>query len=282
MTRPFDYAAPRSLDELLGLLARHRHDARLLAGGTDLLVDVRAGTRVFAHAIDVKRVAGAGEIVFRKGSGLEIGMAATMADLAADRDCVRRYPILVQAALEVGSPQIRNRATAVGNICTASPCADLGRALLALDAACEVASKRGGVRVVPLAEFWTGVKRTLLEPDECVTRLLVPAAWADASGGNEKLKRIRGHDLAVASVTLAAKGDLLRVAVGSAAPRVVVVEKPRATAVDAILKAVDQAIRPIDDVRASAEYRRYMVGVFTRRLLGRLPAKRAGAKGGRK
>lgn len=274
----FDYASPRTLDELLDLLALHREKARLLAGGTDLLVDVRAGIRVFARAIDVKGVEGCGEISFRAKEGLSIGMGATMAALVADRDVRRRYPLLAEAALEVGSPQIRNRATVVGNVCTASPCADMGRALLALRAECEIASRRAGIRRLPIEEFWTGVKRTCLEPDECVTRVIVPAASADAAGGNEKLKRIRGHDLAVASVTLAVVGKRIRVAVGSAAPRAVAVDLPAGSSLEAILKAVDGAIKPIDDVRASAEYRRYMVGIFARRLAQRHAVSAKGRK----
>ncbi len=265
MFHGFDYAAPRTLDDLLALLAKEGDAAAPLAGGTDLLVDSRAGIRKFKLAVDVKRVPDADALAFRKGEGLSIGMGVTMAALAADRDVRRRFPLLAEAALEVGSPQIRNRATVVGNLCTASPCADMGRALLALEAEVEIVSAKGARRL-PLPAFWRGVKRTALEPGEIVSRAIVPAAWADAGGGNFKLKRIRGHDLAVASVTLAVAGGRVRVAAGSAAPTAVAVEKPLGVSADALAKAVDAAIEPIDDLRASADYRRHMIGVYVRRL----------------
>lgn len=283
MFHKFDYAAPRSLDDLLALLDEFKADAKPLAGGTDLLVDARAGLHAFRLAVDTKRVPGAQAIAFDRREGLAIGMAATLDDLVRDPAVAKHYPYLAAAALHVGSHQIRCRATVVGNLCTASPCTDMGRALLAADARVEIAARGRKPRQLPLGEFIVGVKRTALAPGEVVTRVLVPADMAGAIAEHAKLKRIRGHDLAVASVTLlrrARSGDAarsggrrdgqLRIVVGACAITPVLVELPDTTPLEKIVAAVDRAIKPIDDIRATADYRRHMVKTYVRRLHAKL------------
>lgn len=267
MLHPFAYTAPRSKAELLRILDAEREDARLLAGGTDLVVEIRAGRVAPRRVVDVKKVEGLGRLSFDAREGLSIGATVTCAEILADATVRERFPVLCGAAAKLGSPQLRNRATAAGNVCTASPCADLGTALLAFDAAVEIESLKGR-RTVPLREFYLGVKRTVLGRDELVTGLTVPAALAGATGGMEKLKRIKGHDLALASVVLVRKNGSLRVAVGSCAPTPVVTPVlPSTASADEVVAAARKVVSPIDDLRASAAYRAFMVETFVRRLV---------------
>jgi carbon-monoxide dehydrogenase medium subunit len=266
MLTPFEYQAPRSEEALLDLLADLGPRARLLAGGTDLLVDLRSGKPGPEVVVDVKRVPGLGAIRFDKREGLSIHAAATCRDLIDDKVVRAKFPLLADAAGRIGSPQLRNRATIVGNLCTASPCADMGCALLAHGASVELAS-RAGVRIVPLRAFFRGVKQTDRRPDEIVLRVIVPPELVGATGGMEKLKRIKGHDLALASAMLVVWEGGLRVGVGSSAPTPVVTDDlPRRASLARVQAAVTAVIRPIDDLRASAEYRTFMVGVFVERL----------------
>jgi CO/xanthine dehydrogenase FAD-binding subunit len=275
MLHPFSYAAPTSKAELLLALDAERDEARLLAGGTDLLVALRQGHAVPKRVLDIKRIGELRRLSFDPQDGLFIGATVTCAELLASPIVRERYPVLAAAAAKLGSPQLRNRATVVGNLCTASPCADMATALLAFGAGVVVESRRGERRV-PLEQFFTGVKKTALLRDELASAVIVPAAQADARGGMEKLKRIKGHDLALCSVVLVSKGQRLRVAVGSCAPTPVVTpELPAEAAVEDVVAAARAVIRPIDDLRASAAYRAFMVEAFVGRLVSGAAAGRA-------
>ena len=267
MLYPFAYVAPATKGELLRALDAEGGQARLLAGGTDLLVGLRQGHSVPKRVLDLKRAAGFPRICFDPQEGLRIGPAVTCAELLESAVVREHYPVLATAAAHLGSPQLRNRATVAGNLCTASPCADMATALLAHGAAVAIESHRG-TRVLPLAELFVGVKKTALEPDELLGAIIVPAAQAGARGGMEKLKRVKGHDLALCSVALVCKAGRLRVAVGACAPTpVVTAELPASSAVEDVVAAARAVIRPIDDLRASAAYREFMVGTFVERLM---------------
>jgi carbon-monoxide dehydrogenase medium subunit len=267
MLHSFEYRAPRQRAELLGLLADHGEAARLLAGGTDLLVNVRAGSVSPALVLDVKRVAGYGEMSWSDAEGLIIRPATTINDLLRDSRIHESYPLLVSCARDLASYQIRNRATVIGNIVNASPCADMAPALLCLDAHAVIASRKGE-RVVPLREFFTGVKRTVLATDEIIECVVVPAAAAGARGAYRKLKRINGHDLGIVGVAVHKQSDALRLAISSAAPTPVLVDGLAESApAETVVAAVRRAISPISDLRCTKEYREHMVELFIRRLL---------------
>lgn len=273
MLHSFSYAAPSDRKALLALLKKEGSRAKLLAGGTDVLVDIRYGKLKPALVIDLKKVEDLKQISFSPKDGLAIGAAVTCAELIQNPIITGKFPLIADAASRIGSPQLRNRATIAGNLCTASPCADLGCAMLALDASIEIASATG-TRVVKLEKFFTGVKATVLKPEELVTRLLVPAELAGASSGMEKLKRIKGHDLALASVAMVIKGDQLRIALGSCAPTPVAMPVQSVkTPLPKILEVAKKTISPITDVRASKEYREAMALAFIERLLGRLKSR---------
>lgn len=267
MLHRFEYRAPRKRSELLGLLADHGEAARLLAGGTDLLVNVRGGSATPRLVLDVKRVEGYGALSWSAAEGLAIRPATTINDILRDARIRESYPLLVACAHDLASYQIRNRATVIGNIVNASPCSDMAPALLCLDARAVIASNRGE-REVPMREFFTGVKRTVLAPDEILERVVVPAASAGARGAYAKLKRISGHDLGLVAVAVHKHDGALRLAIGSAAPTPVLVDGlQESAAVETIVAAARQAISPISDLRCSKEYREHMVEVFVRRLL---------------
>ncbi len=267
MLHDFEYRAPRQRDELLALLAEHGRKATLLAGGTDVLVNVRAGTSKPEMVIDVKRVEGYGGVTWMPNGDLVLKPATTINDLLRDARVRKDYPLLVSCAHDLASYQIRNRATVIGNIVNASPCADMAPALLCLGASAVVASVRGE-RTVAMREFFTGVKRTVLAPDELLERIVIPAASAGARGGYHKLKRINGHDLGIVGVAVMKHDGRLSLGISSAAPTPVLVDGLKESdPADAIVAAARKAISPISDLRCTKEYREHMVEVFVRRLL---------------
>ncbi len=266
MLHEFCYFAPTGRKELLAFLDENKASSKILAGGTDLLVDVRGGKEKPGILVDIKKIPEYRIISFDPVEGLSIGAAVTCFQLISDRVIASKFPLIADAASRIGSPQLRNRATIAGNICTASPCADLGTALLALGASVETASA-GRRRLIPLRDFFTGVKKTRLQRGEIVERIIVSPDMAGARGGMEKLKRIKGHDLALVSVAMIRNGNNLRIALGAAAPTPVVIEDlPASTPLGKVVEKVGDAIKPITDIRASQEFRLFMARNFVEKL----------------
>jgi len=268
MLHQFTYLAPRTRAELHSVLADHAADASILAGGTDLLVNIRAGLERPKIVVDAKKVEGFDGLVWSEREGLVIHAGVTINTLLNDAQARDRYPLLIACAHDLASHQIRNRATVVGNVVNASPCADMAPALLCLRARAVISSKRGE-HEIPFSAFFKGVKQTVVAPDEVVERIVVPAASAGARGGYHKLKRINGHDLGIVGVALSVdrKGER-RLTIGSCAPTPVLVEGlDSLLPADAVVAAVLSAISPISDLRATKEYRLHMVECYVRRLL---------------
>lgn len=267
MLHDFSYAAPRERAELLDLLAEYGPRAKILAGGTDLLVNIRAGILKPELVIDAKRVDGAGGVVWDPKLGLILRPATTINDLLRDARVRADFPLLAVCAHDLASYQIRNRATVIGNVVNASPCSDMAPALLCLGARAEIASA-AGTRSVPFAEFFTGVKKTVLKSEEILERIVVPAQAAGTRGDYRKLKRINGHDLGIIGVAVARKDGALRIAVSSAAPTPVLVDGlTEKVSADEAVAATLAAVSPISDVRCTADYRRFMIESYLRRLL---------------
>ncbi|RMH59988.1 MAG: xanthine dehydrogenase family protein subunit M [Candidatus Hydrogenedentota bacterium] len=267
MIREFSYQAPRKQKELLDILASERENARVLAGGTDLLVNIRLGLQHPRIVVDIKKIREHTAIRFDEKEGLSIGAAVTINEVMENRDVQKHFPALVEAAKVLASHQLRNRATVIGNLCNASPCADMAPPLLCLDARVEIVSDSGR-RNLPLEAFFAGVKKTRLTPGEYVERIVVPPRWADAGGGFRKMKRVRGHDIGVLSVCLTKKGPLRRVAVGSAAPTPVLVGEFRGrVSTEEVIRKAMRRINPIDDVRGSAEFRRFLTRRYVAELM---------------
>lgn len=267
MLYDFQYMAPKSSKELLSILEEKKDACSILAGGTDLLVDIRAGIKKPNYLIDIKQIKEFNSISFSKKEGLHIGAAVTISDIIENKDMKKHFPILCEAAHHLGSAQVRNKATVVGNICNASPCADLMLPLLCLDASLHISSHKGS-REVKIKDFATGVKKTILKDNEIVEKIFIPISYELASFGYEKLKRIKGHDLALVSVCMIKKGKTIRIAIGSAAPTAVLLKDfSTKDSLKNIQNEAGKKVSPIDDVRASKEYRLFMINEFIEKLL---------------
>ena len=271
MLHDFAYVRPRTLGDALSFLRKNGERSRVFSGGTDLFVDIRASLVKPEFVLDLKGIEELHTLAFDRLEGLSIGACVTVNELIENQAVQKHYPILSIAGKELATHQLRNRASVVGNIVTASPCGDMGPPLLCLEAEVEILDGEGSRRL-PLADFITGVKQTALGAHELVKRIVVPTAMLDSHGGFRKLKRIRGHDLGMVSVALVKGDGVLRFAIGSAAPTPVLLpDFPASTAVEEIQSAAQEAISPIDDMRCSAEYRAFMVSAFIEQLMGEVP-----------
>jgi CO/xanthine dehydrogenase FAD-binding subunit len=261
--KSFEYARPESLDELLTLMRVHGPGARLLAGGTDLLVRIRKGIAPPAVVIDLKRVAELRDDITTVDAGIRIGARAVMTDVIAHPSVRQHFPALVEAAMVVGSVQIRNRATLAGNLCNASPAADTAPALLAYAARVNLVSA-AGTRDMLLDEFFAGPGCTALTPGELVESIDVPVSAERTGGAFERLTRRHGVDLAIVNLccVVHASGDA-RFAFGAVGPRPLLVTSRQ----DAPIEDALTGASPISDLRASDEYRAAMLRVLARRAL---------------
>ncbi len=261
------YLQPTSLEDALALLAEHAGRARIVAGGTDVLVELSRGQRPTSTLIDITAVPGLRYV--REENGLiRLGALATHNDVVASPLCRERALPLAQACWEVGAPQLRTRGTVAGNLVTASPANDTITPLVALDAELVLASAIGE-RIVPLADFYLGVRRTVLRPDELLREIRFPALTANRRGLFLKLGLRGAQAISVidAALVLDLDGDHVaaaRIALGSVAPTIV-----RARAAEAFLigerlapatcreagRLASTDASPIDDVRGSAAYR---------------------------
>jgi carbon-monoxide dehydrogenase medium subunit len=267
MTARFSYRAPGLRSELLSLLADHGDSARVLAGGTDLIGDLRLGFAQPSLVVNLKNVEGFSDISWSGDDGLVIRPGVTINDVLQDPRVRDYFPLLAACARDLASHQIRNRATVIGNVVNASPCADMAPALLCLGATA-VISSQSGQRTVPFTEFFTGVKRTVLRPDEILEEVHVPPESAGARGTYRKLKRIKGHDLGIVGVAASNMEGSLRLGISSCAPTPLLVQGLSThDEADDVVAAARAAISPISDVRCTKEYRAHMVEVFVRRAL---------------
>lgn len=274
MPTDLDYLAPVTVDEALSLKADGTGNAYLL-GGTDLLPQMRAGRRSPERLIDLKRIPELHEIREDADGGLSIGAAVPLADVETHPVVLLRYPLLAECVKTVGAWPLRQRATLAGNVCNASPAADTAVALLALEAAVNVAS-RAGRRAIPLDQLFLGPGQTALAAGELVTAIVLPASTASFRGSYLRLSRRKGMDLATVGVLVGKSNGVLparwRVALAAVAPTPLRVREAEALleakGAGAAHEAAELAVaacRPITDLRGSAEYRREMVGVLVRR-----------------
>jgi aerobic carbon-monoxide dehydrogenase medium subunit len=277
--KEFEYLEPQAMQQALEWLNTHRGRARVLAGGTDLYLRLRKGVFLPDYVIDLKRVPRLDYISANRGGGVQIGPTTLQDDVARSSLIQELYPALAEAASWVGAVQTRNRATVVGNLCNASPAADTAPALLSYGAQVKIASAQGE-RTIALEEFFVGPGRTALQDNELVAEVILPAPQPHT--GAAFFRRTRtAMDIAVvcgATMLQLSNGSCEngRIALGAVGPIPL-----RATRAEAAIRGqtlTDQVIeeasrlaseeaRPIDDVRSTAEYRREMVRVLTRRGL---------------
>jgi len=277
------YLTPTTLDAALKLLAEHRENARIIAGGTDLLIEMERKIRTPQVLIDITRIPGLDTITQKNGQ-IHLGPLVTHNQVVGSALCVEKAYPLARACWEVGAPQIRNRATVAGNLITASPANDTITPLWALGAKVTLRSVRGE-RTLSFPEFFKGVRKTALQPDELLTDISFMGMSPDDRGTFVKLALRRAQAISVVNAAVVLDGatndnvSMAWITLGSIAPTIILAArasewlrgKPLTHSVIARageLAAADA--RPIDDIRGSAEYRREMVRVTVMRALAQL------------
>lgn len=276
-----EYINATSTDEVINILAEKRERARVIAGGTDLILELERGLRKGVDTlIDVSRISELKKITIDEDDVIHLGALVTHNDCASEKLIrARAYP-LARAAWEVGAPQIRNRGTIAGNLITGSPANDTITPLMALGASVTLLSKNGE-RTIPLKKFYTGVRKTVMQPDEMLVDISFPAMTKSQRGAFIKLALRRAQAISLVDVALLLdfKADTVKsasITLGAVTPIIAHAEQAEKFLVGKkltdknILQAAELAVQsatPIDDVRGSASYRREMVKVITKRGL---------------
>ncbi len=284
------YEAPETTKAAAKLLFGTRGSTRVLAGGTDLLVQLRAGMKEPGLVVDIKHIAALGAIKKERG-GFRIGAAVPSAEMSEHAGLCKAWPGVVEAAGLIGSTQIQGRATVAGNLCNASPAADSVPAMIAAGAVARIAGPRKR-RDIPVEKIATGPGKTSLKKGELVESIFLPKR--PPRSGDAYLRFIPRTEMDIAaasagvSLTLDRKGVCTdaRVALGAVGPRVILVKQAAKAligtrldedALAALAAACSAAARPIDDKRGTQEFRTHVVGVLARRA-ARIAFERAGGK----
>ncbi|NPV78283.1 MAG: xanthine dehydrogenase family protein subunit M [Anaerolineae bacterium] len=277
-----EYVMPASLDEASKFLIEHTGEAKPFMGGTDCFVRLRDGAWNLKYLVNVKGLDGTNEIRFDPKNGLTIGAAVPMNKIVSHPDINKHYPLLTEAARTVASYQLRSRATIGGNICNASPAGDTIGACIVYGGKLNVHSIKGK-RLEPLASFFKGPGKTVLEPGDIVTSISFPLPPPNHVGRYIKLGRNKISDLAIVGVTVlgypdsnAKSGYTFKIALASVAPvplvplkaEQILADKPlNENIISEAAQAAMDSCTPIDDVRSSARYRKYMIRNLTRQAL---------------
>lgn len=280
--KAFDYVRASSVDEVVSLLAQNGDQARVLSGGTDLLVALREGRRQAKLVIDVKTLPETTQVDYAPGRGLEFGASVPCYRLYENTTLAAAYPGLMDAAQLIGGKQIQGRASIGGNLCNASPAADSIPALIAHAAICVVAGPNGR-REVPVEEFCTAPGRTQLQNGEFLVSIRLPAP--KPGFGAAYLRFIPRNEMDIAVVGAGAAVQLdesrtrfqsARLALGAVAPTPLYVaavgealagQPVNAETIGRAAQIAQDAARPITDMRGTAEYRKHLSGVLARRAL---------------
>ncbi|MBZ2175179.1 xanthine dehydrogenase family protein subunit M [Schnuerera sp. xch1] len=284
MLSKFAYYKPESLEEALSYLEKNPR-TRILAGGTDIMLLLRRNVEICEHLLNIKGIPEANTMSYTPNEGLFIGAAITVNEICEDVGIRKRYPSLSGAADNLASYQIRNRATVVGNICNASPGADLAAPLLVYDAKVHIASTEGN-RIVEINEFFAGVKKTVLKENEIVTGVFIPDVELGDNSVYLRKSRIKGHDLCNVGLALRLTPEkrlLMAIAAVSTTPlRLTELEKSvegkeiTPELADWIVEEIKKYMNPRpNSVRSSAEYRYHIAGVLIKRGLKKLLEKEA-------
>lgn len=276
----FAYFAPKTVHEALNLLADQGAAGKLMAGGTDVMVKMSHGLLKPGSIIDIQRIEDLGGIRFDKTEGLTLGALARLGEVTSHPDIVRHYPSLSYAVSCMANVEVRNMGTVAGNICNAAPSADTAPPLMTMSAEVTLASLKGE-RTLPVNDFFRGPGLTAMEPGEILTSIHIPAPLPHSGASYKRISARCGVDIAAVcvGVHVVLNGQAFaeaRIVLGAVAA-----VPMRATKTEALLKgqvktaeiirqAGDRAAeeaRPISDMRSSAEWRKNMVAVLTRRAL---------------
>ncbi len=272
---------PANLAEACALLSQHGARAKILAGGTDLMVAVNRKLMSPEVLVFIGNVGL--DYIKPKGDSLILGAAVTNAEVAKAALVRQKAPLLAQACGSIGSPAIRNMGTIGGNLCNASPAADAAAALMALGAELKLVSSRGE-RNVDVADFFTGPGETVLQPDEMVKEIIVPIQKAGSGWRWYKLGQRKADVCGAVSVAITVQMDngtckQARIALGAVAPKPLLARKaaavlegkrPDGRLIEEAANVAAEETSPIDDVRATAWYRKKVSGVLVKRLLSEI------------
>ncbi|HEV3204272.1 MAG TPA: xanthine dehydrogenase family protein subunit M [Gemmataceae bacterium] len=280
--KDFDYLAPRSIAETVHILSEKGDRARVLAGGTDIIVQVREQRRDLDLLVDVKNIPELNELAYDPQKGLRLGAAVACSKIYEHAAIARAFPGLMDAVTLIGGIQIQSRASVGGNLCNASPAADTIPALIVHEAVCTIAGPTSN-RQLPVEKFCTAPGKTALGNGELLVSLQLPAPQGPFGACYMRFIPRNEMDIAVVGVGSAVKLDesktrclAARIALAAVAPTPLYVPEASAALVDGpisealIAKAAvlaQQAARPISDMRGDADYRRHLVGVLVKRTL---------------
>jgi len=278
----FKYHCPKTTAEAINLLESFPEQSRPYAGGTDCLIQIRDRRYLPEHMIDLKSIPELGEIHFDNTHGLMIGATANMNALVRHPEVKAHFPILVAAARDVAGYQLRTRATVVGNICNASPCGDTIGPCMVYGGQMHLASSQGE-RMLPLAEFFMGPGKTIIQTGELAVAISLPIPAKGTQGSYRSIGRNKMGDLAIAAVTVlgfadkaCASGYRFRIALTAVAPTVIFALEAQKTLCGRMInkKVLEQAAslcsdasKPITDIRGSAPYRKEKIRTLALRGL---------------
>jgi len=278
----FEYAAPTDLDEAVGLLAKAGDRAKLLAGGTDIIVQLREGLRSADIVIDVKKIPELGRLEYSPQAGLQLGASVPCWQIYEDATIAAAYPALAQAVRIIGGWQIQSRASVGGNLCNSSPAADSIPALIAHGAVAHLAGPDGR-RTVPVAEFCTGPGRNVMQKGELLVAITLPPSHVGSGSAYQRFIPRNEMDIAVVGAGSWIQLDesheriaAARIALAAVGPTPVFAQQAseflagKAPTDETFAEAGElakQVATPISDMRGPAEYRMQLVGVLTRRTL---------------
>lgn len=280
MIRDFNYLRPATLKEALELLSKHQDDCKIICGGQSLLILLRQGLVVTEHLIDIKRLNELNYMDFDPKQGLKIGATTTHRTIEKSTMIKEKFSVLADMERRLAHIQVRNWGTIGGNLAHADAAGDPAPVLMTLGASLKVGNK-DKTRVIPLDEFYTDLFETALENDELLLEIQVPAPQPRTGVAYQKFNLLESDQGIIsvgASVTLNGNSTCksARIALGNAAPTTMRAKKAEEVLAgkklsDALLEEAGQAAadesEPISDIHASEEYRRYLVKVFTKRMV---------------
>lgn len=280
--REIEYAAPKTLAEAVALLNEKGDGARILAGGTDIIVQLREYRRAADVLVDIKHIPEVNELRFDRAKGLTVGAAVPCFRIYEDQTIAKAYPGLIDSVSLIGGIQIQSRASVGGNLCNASPAADSIPTLIAHKAICTIAGPKG-TRQVPVEDFCTSPGKTILGRGELLVGLHLPPPPANFGAAYLRFIPRNEMDIAVvgAGVSVTLDGSKkrcteARISLAAVAPRPLLVKEAGAALVDGELNdglldkagsLAQAAAKPISDMRGDVEYRKHLVGVLTKRAL---------------
>lgn len=265
----FEYFNPSSLKEASELMVQNGEGAHILNGGTDLITQMHEGLTIPKAVVDIKKIKELHVIRYDEGKGLTIGACVTLNDLGENEVVIKKFPYLAKSAMTVGSRQVRNRATCIGNLCNASPLADTATPLLALDAKVNIYGPEG-TKTISIHDFFVFVRKTCLKQGEIVQSIFIPEIKNDSKGIFIKISRRKEVDLSTVCGTLLKSNGTYKISCGAVAPTPIRLRKTEEflngktitkKIIEEAVEVAKEEVSPIDDIRASKEYRTEMVGV---------------------